>query len=136
MKNTAGVKTLNYTGYFVLALGIIHVLYIFFDSGNMFKNIDAETKSVFLFMFISTGIATMFSGALTIFFSKIINNAFNEIQFAVLLNLFFIVLIGSLAIIFMADNPFSYLIFVAGAPYCIGYLKLKKGANGSNAILS
>jgi hypothetical protein len=136
MKNNAGVKTLNYTGYFVLTLGIIHVLYIFFDSGNMFKNIDAETKSVFLFMFIATSIATMFSGALTICFSKIISNALNEIQFAVLLNLVFIVLIGSLAIIFMDDNPFSYLIFIAGAPYYIGYLKIKKGVNGSKAILS
>ena len=116
------MKHLKIASILIIILGFVHLLatpVIFFP---LFKFMDIELVLSFLYMFIITGVATLFVGMLQFHF---INNYAGNPAFkkAFKGSIVFIFILGLGAVATMWTNPFAYLALLIAVYQIIVYKK-------------
>lgn len=118
------IKWINLTSIALVILGLIHLTAIIVVA-PMYKNLANEQFSVFIFMYMATGLGTVLPGIIT----KIqINTLKDKSKIAwktILICSIYSMIIGIGAVIKMTDNPFAYLFCVVSISLLIPTIIIK-----------
>jgi len=109
----------------LIFLGIIHLAATIMVL-PMFQNLARKQLSVFLFMYLATGIGTMLPGLISVFTVRRLNEKDRNAWLILLICSIYAVILGIGAIVSMMNNPFAYLGFIIGLSLLIPTSLVKK----------
>ena len=109
----------------LMVLGVIHLIATIMVV-PMFQNLADEQFSVFIFMYLATGIGTILPGLISKLQVKELKEKNKRAWMTILICSIYTVIFGIGAIILMTDNPFAYLGFIIGISLLIPTLLIKK----------
>lgn len=119
------IKWINLTSIALVILGLIHLTAIIVVA-PMYKNLPAEQFSVFVFMYMATGLGTVLPGIITKLQISALKEKSKSAWKTLLLCTVYTTIIGIAATTAMADNPFAYIILVIGISLLISSILIKK----------
>jgi hypothetical protein len=99
-------------GILIIILGSIHVAATFLIFPAIAPQLPKPIQFMFLYLFIATGAAVIFSGALTIYGSRGLKTGQSWAWAITNMNGMFMFLLGVGAILAMPFNPFAYLTLI------------------------
>jgi len=116
---------INATSIALIVLGVIHLIATIMVV-PMFQNLVKEQFSVFIFMYLATGLGTILPGLISKLQVRELKEKNKRAWMTLLICSIYTVIFGTGGIIFMTDNPFAYLGFIIGISLLIPTLLIKK----------
>ncbi|MDF1548360.1 MAG: hypothetical protein P1P88_11100 [Bacteroidales bacterium] len=104
---------INLSSIALMILGLIHLTAIIIVA-PMYKNLSAEQFSVFVFMYMASGLGTVLPGLIANFQINALKNKSEIAWKTLLLCSGYTIIVGIGAVIEMTDNPFTYIMLVTG----------------------
>jgi len=116
---------INATSIALIVLGVIHLIATIMVV-PMFQNLVKEQFSVFIFMYLATGLGTILPGLISKLQVRELKEKNKRAWMTLLICSIYTVIFGTGGIFFMTDNPFAYLGFIIGISLLIPTLLIKK----------
>ncbi|MBN2350699.1 MAG: hypothetical protein JXJ22_17815 [Bacteroidales bacterium] len=116
---------INFTSITLIILGLIHLAAIIVVA-PMYKNLSDKQFSVFVFMYLATGLGTVLPGIIARLQINALENKSKIAWKTLLICTVYTVIIGIGAVIEMTDNPFAYIILIIGISLLIPAVSIKK----------
>lgn len=107
------ITWINLSSIALIILGLIHLTAIIVVA-PMYINLSNEQFSVFVFMYLATGLGTILPGLISKFQINAIKNKSTIAWKTLLLCSVYTIIVGIGAVIQMTDNPFAYIMLIMG----------------------
>ena len=101
-------------GWITVSLGIIHLCYTYILTGTL-KNLDPGFKGIFLYMYITAGLACILAGMMIMLATEKGIRKMSVSNHIFLICSIFMLLLGIGAPVAMKGNPFGYISLATGA---------------------
>lgn len=109
----------------LIILGLIHLIATILIL-PMFQNLCKEQFSIFLFMYLATGLGTILPGVVSMLMVKGVRNKEKRSWDISMICSIYTLLLGVGAILTMNTNPFAYLMFLIGLVLFLAVVLVKK----------
>lgn len=119
------ITWINITSIALIILGLIHLIAVI-KIAPMNKNLSEGQFSVFIFMYLATGLGTVLPGLISKLQIKGLKDKSKSAWITLLICSIYSMIIGLGAVIQMTKNPFAYLSLVIGISLLIPTLLIKK----------
>jgi uncharacterized membrane protein len=116
---------INLSSIALIILGLIHLSAIIVVA-PMYENLSTEQFSVFVFMYMATGLGTVLPGVITKLQINALKDKSKIAWKTILLCSIYSMIIGIGAVIKMTDNPFAYLDLITSISLLIPTILIKK----------
>ena len=119
------ITWINITSIALIILGLIHLIAII-KVAPMFKNLSEGQFSVFLYMYLATGLGTVLPGLIVKFQITALKDKNKNAWITLFICSIYTMIIGIGAIILLTKNPFAYIALIISILMLFPTILIKK----------